>query len=88
MSKHEDSVDALVYGYNEYHLVYGYNEYQRTQKLEPEVVAYCEADVKATYELYKSMKKYKRKQVIKKILYYFAAFLVAAVLFWLMLKGV
>jgi hypothetical protein len=79
MSKYEDSVDALVYGYK---------EYQRIQKLEPEVVAYCEADVKATYELYKSMKKYKRKQVIKKILYYFAAFLVAAVLFWLMLKGV
>lgn len=78
MSKHEDSVDALVYGYK---------EYQRIQKLEPEVVAYCEADVKATYELYKSMKKYKRKQVIKKILYYFVALLVA-VLFWLMLKGV
>lgn len=79
MSKHDDSVDALIYGYK---------EYQRVQELEPEVVAYCEADVKATYELYKFMKKYKRKQVIKKILYYFAAFLVAAVLFWLMLKGV
>lgn len=77
MSKHEDSVDALIYGYK---------EYQRIQKLEPEVVAYCEADVKATYELYKWQQKHKRKQTIKKVMYYIAAIIVAALLFWLM-KG-